>query len=243
MKKLQGVLKMKKQIAMLLSIAIGSILPAADPTPVLSYDFSVPEIGISGKYKKPVPQKMYKIGMPEYSLILSDRNYLTVPESASFSLKEGGTLHAIVYFNGFGKSQQDKDYDMVFWKRGEFLLGRSKNLCYFNAGDGTKWMMNVHAGRIALKQWTVLTVVLTKKDDELYNVKMFINGKMCITKDFRAQLKEPNQENIIIGQGFGGPWALDGKIAKVMIFDSPLSDDSVKALVAQSDLHKKGFLE
>ena len=229
---------MKKQITMLLSIVIGSVL-SADPTPVLSYDFSSPEIGIAGKYQKPVPQKAYKIGMPENSLILENRNYLTVPESASFTLKDGGTLHAIVYFYGSGKSQLDKDHDMVFWKRGEFLLGRSKNLCYFNAGNGTKWMMNIHAGRIALNQWTVLTVVLSKKEDELYTVKMFINGEMCAIKNFKAQLEEPNRENIIIGQGFGGPWALEGKIAKVMIFDFPLSDEQVKELVAQNDLHKK----
>lgn len=222
-------------------ILLGSccVLSADEMEPVLAYDFTLPVIGVRGKYKKPVFKKTCRIGMPEHSVLLEEKNFMTVPESSSLTLKQGGTLHAVAYFSGTGESQQDRDYDMVFFKRGEFLLGRDRNLCYFNAGNGRKWMMNVHAGEIHLKKWVVLTVVLIPKGEELYQVKMFLNGKICADRNFKAHFGNPNRENLLIGQGFGGPWPLEGKLAEVMIFDFPLSDSQVRALVSRSAVSRK----
>ena len=235
---------MIKKMILFTALAASATLFAA-PAPILDYDFTAPVIVKGGRFKQPTFLRPVKIASPQTAIVLDGRNELTIPDSSALSLANGGTLHCVVNFkdNPATKEALFRNLDMVFFKPGDFLFGRMSNKIYFNIGDGqpnkTQWKMTTYVEDCPLKTWVALTGVLTKKAEKLYNVVIYQDGKQVFNKDFRTAFAAPSKEPVTLGKGWGGPWCLDGMIAKVMIFDKPLTAAEVAALTAAEPYIKK----
>jgi hypothetical protein len=103
-------------------------------------------------------------------------------------------------------------------------------------GDGKlpsgKWLTHTSVKNIPLKQWTALTAVVTFTAPDRYKTVLFINGKKVFTKYHRAKLNPPNAKAVTVGMGWGGPWFMNGSIARIMLFDKPISDAQAASLAA-----------
>ena len=223
---------MKNTVSFLvLSLFAGSLFAMEEP--VLHYDFTQPVIVPSGLFKRPVFCKEVEIAEPEPALILQNNNFAEIPESECLSLYAGGTLHCTVKF----LDANPKSLDMVFFKGGDFLLGRYGNKLYFNAADGKiqgeRWNMSITQPGISAGCWMSLTAVIASLDRNHYNVSLFINGKKVASRKFEKTINPPSSAPVTLGKGWGGPWYMNGMLGKVMIFSSALTDTEVATISVQ----------
>ena len=232
---------MKKTIFFLALILSGSIFAAeALPEPVLDYDFTAPVIAQRGKYTQPKFVVPPVITTPVQALKLTKYNYMTVPESAGMTVKNGMTLHAVVNFSVKTAVKGKTDVlDMIFFKPGEFLLGRNGNHLYFNVGNGqsfkTKWQMTTLVPNIPVQRWTALTATVGETAPGTYTVTLYIDGKKVKTAAYKAVINPPNKELVTIGKGWGGWWLMEGMIATTQIYDKVLSPAQVAEIAKQLD--------
>ena len=105
-----------KRIFVFFFLTAAFVLCAAEIKPVLEYDFTGELIAAKGIYGKPVFRHTPVISVPDTALELKDKNYFTVPESQMFTLKNGGTLHAVVFFKDSNIKGGDSAFDMIFFK-------------------------------------------------------------------------------------------------------------------------------
>ena len=128
---------------------------------------------------------------------------------------------------------------MVFFKPGEFLLGRNGNHLYFNVGNGqsfkTKWQMTTLVPNIPVQRWTALTATVGETAPGTYTVTLYIDGKKVKTAAYKAVINPPNKELVTIGKGWGGWWIMEGMIATTQIYDKVLSPAQVAEIAKQLD--------
>lgn len=229
---------MKNTVFFLVLILFAGGMSAAEK-PVLHYDFTQSDMVPGGLFKRPVFQQEVEIAEPEAALILHKNNFAKIPESECLSLYAGGTLYCTVKF----LDTAPKSLDMIFFKDGDFLLGRDGNKLYFNAADGKirggHWNMAVQYPGISAGRWLALTAVIASLDRNHYNVSLFINGKKVASRKFERTINPPSSAPVTLGKGWGGPWFMNGMLGKVMIFSSPLSDAEVASLSAQDPYIQK----
>ena len=203
---------------------------------LLHYDFSGPVICQGGKIGAPEFVGNVEIDSESNCIRLQPKNYLAVPESSSISLLEGGTLYAVVQFEEDGrKDGMDDAHDMLFFKNGAFLLGRSCGMLYFNLGDGRDFRMGMHVP-LPKRNWhavAVTTVKTVRGDETWYTSVVYIDGERVrgITCPLRP---EENREPVTFGRGWGGPWFMKGKVAEMRIYSVPLTPGECKKISEES---------
>ena len=224
-----------------LSLAAAGMLGAAEPAPVLHYDFTAPVIRQGGRFQQPAIPSKIKMSSPEQALILTGEkgnDELVVPESKDLSFADGGTIYALVKFDQTGtKAAQNDSHDMIVFKNKNFLFGRSCGNLYFNLGS--KWAWQLMAPDIPLQRWTALAASVTKNASKNYTVRLYIDGKKAAEKTFRKEMEAPNANPVGLAKGWGGPWFFCGLFGKVIIFDQPLTDRQIADLTAAEKLLKK----
>lgn len=216
----------------------GTSVQSSEPQPILDYDFTEPVIRKSGQYPGPDFIGTPEMDTEEKSLILHSGTYLVVPASKNLSLRKGATLYAVVKFEDDGKTDgSDNSHDMLFFKNGEFLLGRDRNSLYFNTGDGNvpkpKWNAGVQCGNIPLKRWTALTVTIRNTGGNNYTAQVYMDGSPVRSASFQWN-GTGNAESVTIGRGWGGPWHMNGNIAEIKIFPWPLSPEECRKISDRS---------
>jgi hypothetical protein len=233
-------MKMKKIVCFISLVLLGQTFAAAAlPEPILDYDFTAPVIAQRGKYKQqPKFVTAPEITTPVQALKLTKYNYITIPQSADMTIKNGMTFHAVVNF-AIDKEIQGKTntLDMIFFKPGEFLLGRQGKLLYFNVGNGqvnkTKWLMTTLVPGVPAQQWVALTATVGETKPGTYTVNMYINGKKVKTSSYKATVNPANKELVTIGKGWGGWWIMEGLIATTQIYDKVLTPEQVAEIAKQ----------
>lgn len=231
---------MKKFICFLALFLSGEMLTAAAlPEPILDYDFTAPVIAQRGKYKEqPKFATAPVITTPVQALKLTKYNYITIPQSADMTIKNGMTFHAVVNF-AIDKEVKGKTntLDMIFFKPGEFLFGRQGKTLYFNVGNGqvnkTKWLMTTLVPGVPAQQWVALTATVGETKPGTYTVNMYINGKKVKTSSYKAKVNPANKELVTIGKGWGGWWLMEGMIATAQIYDKVLSAEEIAQIAKQ----------
>ena len=227
-----------KKIAFLGLVLLGQSLLAAVPEPILDYDFTAPVIAQKGKFKQPTFVTPPVITTPVQAVKLTKYNYMTIPGSAGITVKNGMTFHAVVNFTIETAVKGKSDVlDMVFFKPGEFLLGRQGKTLYFNVGNGatvkTKWLMTTLVPNIPVKKWTALTATVGETKPGVYTVVLYIDGKKVKAASYKAAVNPPNKELVTIGKGWGGWWIMEGMIATAQIYDKVLTLAQVAEIAKQ----------
>ncbi len=202
---------------------------------LLDYDFTQPVIARQGRFAAPVFHGKPTMTAGQQALGLDGKSFLEIPNGETITLEKDCTLYAVVYFAESGNETGSNDaHDMIFFKAGEFLLGRNASHLYFNVGDGqtkaTEWQMTTYAAGIPTQRWTSLAAVVLSTPNG-YLVRLYIDGVMKKEQVFKVRYQS-NKEPLTIGKGWGGPWFMMGKIAQLKIFDRALSSDQIAALAA-----------
>jgi hypothetical protein len=227
-----------KKIVLFSLVLLGLGLAAAVPEPILDYDFTAPVIAQRGKYKQPKFVTPPVIATPVQAVKLTKYNYMTIPGSAGITVKNGMTFHAVVNFS-VEKDVKDKanTLDMIFFKPGEFLLGRQGKQLYFNVGNGavvkTTWLMTTFAPNVPVKKWTALTATVGETKPGVYTVVLYIDGKKVKTAAYKASVNPPNKELVTIGKGWGGWRLMESMIATAQIYDKVLAPAQVAEIAGQ----------
>ena len=228
---------MKEKVCFGIAVLLSGIVFAADPAPVLHYDFTAPVIRQGGKYEAPkLPGKVRMSDSPQALILTGEKGktVLTVPHGSDITLADGGTLYALVCFDNDGKvGGKAESHDMILFKKNEFLLGRSWGGLYFNGGDGKKYSMWTVTEKKMLpaKKWVAVAATVTPTEKGTV-VRLYIDGKKEAAKYFKFKQGKPASNPVTIGEGWGGPWYFSGKLGKVLIFDRALSDSEVAGLAA-----------
>ncbi len=216
---------------------------AAEPfSSLLDYDFTQPVISRNSRFAAPVFHGKPTMTAGQQALGLDGKSYLEVPGSETITLEKDSTLYAVVNFAESGSEAGANDaHDMIFFKAGEFLLGRNAAHLYFNVGNGqtkaTQWQMTTYAAGIPTQRWTSLAAVV-QSTPKGYVVRLYIDGVMKNEQAFNV-FYQGNQEPVTIGKGWGGPWFMLGKIAQLKIFDWALNGDQIAALAATAPYMQK----
>ena len=227
---------MKEKVCFGIAVLMSGIVFAADPAPVLHYDFTAPVIRQGGKYEAPKLPGKVRMSVSPQALILTGekgKTVLTVPNGSDITLANGGTLYALVCFDNDGKvGGKNESHDMILFKKNEFLLGRSWGGLYFNGGDGKKYGMWTVTEKKMLpaRKWVALAAVITAGADGT-TVALYVDGKKEAEKKFKTKFAT-TANPVTIGEGWGGPWYFSGKLGKILIFDRALTPKQVADLAA-----------
>lgn len=217
----------------------GVILSLQGIEPILYYDFSDPGIRKGGKFRAPEFVGNVEIDSEQECIQLQPENYLAIPESASLSLLDGGTLYAVVYFDENGrKNGADDAHDMLFFKNKSFLTGRHGGKIYCNLSNGEKWQNGIFCN-VPVNQWIALTMTAAReisKGKTYYTVTVYINGEQRkrVTWQFEGK---GNRNPVTFGRGWGGPWFMKGKIAEIRIYPAPIGPAECKK-ISEASLRK-----
>ena len=229
---------MKKNIIAVAWFSAAALFAAE---PVLYYDFSQPVFVQGGKYKQPIIPASAKMTANPQAVQLSGNEILTVPDSADFTLSNGATFYAVVRFDEDGVTNNKADsHDMLLFKYGCFLVGRNLKNLYFNLCGKTNWCCAVLAPNVPRKAWTALAVTVKKNAEDDYTVKLFLNGKQAVAKNYTGPVKDKTSFPITIGgtKKFGKVWNMAGLLGKIMIYDCALSDSEIAEMAGKEPLLK-----
>lgn len=165
---------------------------------------------------------------PAALLLNGKNNFITFPGSKKFTIKNGGTLYAVI------KPDVKETFGMTFFKNKEFLLGvYQKKFLYFNLMPNTKPDYPVFLPNLELGKW-ISVAAAVKAEGSDYTVTLYVSGKKPVTKKFKNVKFQPTDSDITFGKGWGSIWHFDGAVALFKIFDKPLSEKEIKALDAKS---------
>lgn len=229
---------MKKTVFTFAFMAAISLFAAS---PVLHYDFSQPVFVQGGKYKQPIIPPTAKMTAKPQALQIFGKEELTVPNSADFSLCDGGTIYAVVRFDEDGvKNNSHNAHDMVIFKNGGFLMGRNTGSLYFNVSGKGAWNCAVIAPGIKRKAWTALAVTVKKNGANNYTIKLFLDGKLAVTRAYKGMIKEKSSFPITFGRArqFGYAWNMTGALGKVLLYKEALSDAEIAKMVSKESCLK-----
>ena len=167
-------------------------------------------------------------GKPAVLVMNGKNNYISFPGSNKFTLKNGGTLYAVI------KPQAKEAFGMTFFKNKEFLLGVYQNkFLYFNLMPNVKPDCPVFLPKLEMGKWMSVAAVV-KCSGKDYTVTLYVNGKKPVTKTFKNVNYKATDSEITFGRGWGSTWHFDGAVACFKLFDTPLSEKEIKALDAKS---------
>ena len=227
---------MKGKVCFGIAVLMSGVAFAADPAPVLHYDFTAPVIRQGGKYEAPkLPGKVRMSDSPQALILTGEKGktVLTVPNGSDITLANGGTLYALVCFDNDGKvGGKNESHDMILFKKNEFLFGRSWGGLYFNGGDGKKlgmWTVT-KTKMLPARKWVALAAVITAGADGT-TVALYVDGKKEVENKFKTKFAR-TANPMTIGEGWGGPWYFSGKLGKILIFDQALTPKQVADLAA-----------
>ena len=213
----------------LLFASLSGVLALTAADAVIDCNYAQLPPAASSKFGTPVikGETNMKGGNAPALLLNGKNNYFTFPGSKSFSLKNGGTLYAVI------KPDAKETFGMTFFKNKEFLLGvYQKQFLYFNLMPNVKPDCPVFLPKLEMGKWmsVAATVKVEGKD---YTVTLYASGKKPVVKKFKnIDFKETN-EDITFGRGWGSTWHFDGAVACFKLFDKPLSEKEIKALDAK----------
>ena len=166
-------------------------------------------------------------GKPAVLVMNGKNNYISFPGSNKFTLKNGGTLYAVI------KPQAKEAFGMTFFKNKEFLLGVYQNkFLYFNLMPNVKPDCPVFLPKLEMGKWMSVAAVV-KCSGKDYTVTLYVNGRKPVTKTFKNVNYKATDSEITFGRGWGGTWHFDGAVACFKLFDKPLSEKEIKALDAK----------
>ena len=154
-------------------------------------------------------------------------NYFSFPASKAFSLKNGGTLYAVI------KPDAKESFGMTFFKNKEFLLGvYQKKFLYFCLMPNSKPAYPLFLPKVEMGKWmsVAATVKVTGKD---YTVSLYVSGKKPVVKTFKDVDFKETDTDLTFGRGWGSTWHFDGEVALFKAFEVPLSEQEIKELDAK----------
>lgn len=200
--------------------------------PILNYDFSEPVIRHGGKFKAPEFIGNVEIDPKQRCIQIRPKNYLAIPDSASLSLLDGGTLYAVVYFDDDGSQDgAEGAHDMLFFKNKSFLMGKDRGKLYFNLGDGRKWKGGIRC-EVPIRKWCAAAVSVTRENHRnkgFCTAKIYIDGNLKGKETWEIK-GENNAEQVTFGRGWGGPWFMKGKVAEMRIYSAPLTAEECQKI-------------
>lgn len=228
---------MKKLYLLFVLALIVVRVSAEEKKAILYYDYTSPAIMQGGKFQPPeMVGEIEMITEKDASIKLdAKKNYLKVKGGDKITLKNGGTLFAVVKFldsNTNIKISPTGSLDMIFFKNYDFLLGRYGKSFYFNMASNKKWPAAVYSklpSNLKEIKWLRLGVTVSKQNDK-YTICMYINGKKTKSKTFENLEYTGSSQSLTIGKGWGGSWMMHGQIAQLKIYDVPLSESEMAAL-------------
>jgi hypothetical protein len=155
----------------------------------------------------------------------------TLGNSSALHIDEGMTLCAAVRFEDTGTlSGQSNAHDMVLFKDGEFLLGRSVNSLYFNFCANSAWQAGVIAP-ITLESWHHVAATI-RHEGANHVVKLYVDGVLKTTQTIAYVAPSSTTNAITVGQGWGGIWQMHGSIQSATMYNRALVASVVAALAA-----------
>lgn len=221
---------MKKSCVAFLSLMCGCILSAAEP--VFSCDYTNGGV-VKSRFGTPIiaGETQMLDGMPSAICLDGKKNYMLVPDAKSLPLKKGATFFAFVRFD------ENKDYGMLFFKSGEFLLGLyQKKMLYFNTcavtSSGKLWDMPLYCPVSRGKWCTVAAVLRPNPSSATWTALLYVDGVKKTSRTFKYEKGYPpeTQNDLTIGKGWGGVWFFKGDIGTAQIYDAPMTDSQIRAL-------------
>lgn len=188
-------------------------------------------------------------------LKLDGKSCATIPDSSAVHLTEKGLtliITAKLREKVLPDPRKRAGYDMFFSKDKEFIFGRYGNKLYVNFHDGKKWAATTLCAAPVVGEWAQYAATFEHYSDraqgeEGYIISIYLNGELELAR--RVPWTKPKllQKNIQIGTGFGGgPWFLNGEIARAKIYQGALNDAYIAEEFAKDKLVKKvrkGFFE
>lgn len=204
---------------------------------ILHYDFTREPFLKSGRYAAPQKHGAITVSTPLRAWqFTGSGQYLTVPGSMDLSAEKALTLYALVKF--YPEKKLRRDMDMIFFKDGDFLLGRDAEKIYVNVCRASKdgkynknWRAACIAPGVPENRWCVLAAVIEKVKAERVRITVYIDGDRIRSRILQHFFHKPEKTLLTLGKGWGGPWYLNGALGRVMIFDRALSHEEISSLV------------
>ena len=226
----------KLTLGILISAAVA--LSAMEHKPILHYDFTKGSVQVEGRYAAPQKHGRISVSTPQggKGVLFTGNSFMTVPASMGFDMGKAVTFYVLVKFSEPEKPA--RDMDMIFFKNGDFLLGRDREKLYVNICSppvkgkyDRSWRAACMAPGVPANRWTVLTSVVERISEKRLRITLYIDGDQLKSQVTGHVFHKPAATPLTIGKGWGGPWFLNGILGRVMIFDKALTHEEVLHLV------------
>ena len=218
---------MMKKLLFAAILAAGALCSASGKAPVFDFDFKNSS-GMTLHRKAQVADGTLKLS--------GKGDFVSVPGTENIHISNKGiTLIATVKLNDFGTGRPGGKvaHDMFFSKGKEFIFGRSGETLYVNFHDGKNWAATTMGSKPVAGAWTQYAATIEYFNDLAqgevgYILSIFVNGEREMVRRVRNVAPKSVQDLIQIGNGFGGgPWFLDGEIARAKMYNYPMSEAEI----------------
>ena len=217
------------------AVLMCGVLSAQEP--VLNYDYTSGTLKCGGKIEPPAVtgETVIRKEVPGSIHFDGKTNFMTVPGGTALSLKNGGTLFALVRLTG------EDDRGMLFFKSDEFLFGfyRGGKL-YFNikSRKSKKFDHPFHVEGIRRGEWHAVAAALQRWENGYWTVFLYIDGVRKGSKTFRlANGYSETKNKLVIGRGWSD-WRLNGDIGVLQFYDVQLNDRQIGDLSRKYSVKK-----
>ena len=170
---------------------------------------------------------------------------VSLNNSEDLNINDGASYVAIVKFSDVSKDA----YDIVMFKKDQFVFSKKGEIFYCNFFNGKKWCAKLYSPqniKLVANQWyhVVLTFrhyVHASAGEDWTGVKLYIDGR-CIAGIQRDHMFPADSEAPIkIGDGFSDQWRLNGAIGEIRMYNKTLSTPEIEKLFEEQQFVKPTF--
>jgi len=231
---------MQKNLFALSAVLVSGFLFAQESViePILNYDYTSGTLACGGRFQAPIitGETVVRKGTTGSIRFDGKTNFMTVPGGTALSLKNGGTLFALV------RLAEEDGLGMLYFKADEFLFGfyRGGKL-YFNikSRKSKKFDRPFHVEGIRRGEWHTVAAALQRWENGSWTVFLYIDGVRKGSKTFQLTDGYSETENrLIIGRGWNN-WRLNGDVGILQIYDVRLNDSQIRDLSQKVLPHKQ----
>ena len=204
-----------------------------------------PVFSVRYPFESPKPSGNFRI-TPEKTLLLDGKTAeITIRNDKLQNPEKGISVLAVVKTSPMpGNSDDDKSYDEIVYRHGQFTFGYNRKRLYANFHNGKKWCAPLHAkvnhsdGAFHAVAMTVQRTREISQGLDYLEVKLYFDGTLLASERFHnvTVADSGNALNIGHADGFGDVWHWGGEIAEIYGCNRVLNLSEIENFAQESPL-------
>lgn len=188
-------------------------------------------------FESPKPSGNYRITSEKTLLMDGKTAGITIPNDSLQNPEKGISILAVVKTSSLpGNTDDDKAYDEIVYRHGQFTFGYNRKRIYVNFHNGKKWCAPLHVkinhsdGAFHAVCMTAQRIQEISQGLDYLEVKIYFDGTLLVSERFHNVTVTDNKNALNIGHadGFGDVWHWGGEIAEIKGINRVLNHNEIE---------------